>query len=532
MTGILLVAGAAGARAQDTPSAVRDPAALGVSVGSGARAWGMGGAFIAVADDGSAASWNPAGIAVLEKPEVSVVWKARDRQVFDRSPFTFQSIYGGGRNLVDQEGASAREELSSRAFDLVSAAYPMTFGSVKVVPQLSYQRAIDQGQRTETLIPTTTFSKTFIAGITTGEDRDFGVEESEEITGRTEQSGGLDVWSASVGVRPVPALSVGISLNWWRNGSVASAFEEKRRTVCQGEPGNVINETCEEQFDTSNTATATRFSGFNVNLGLLWRVGKRVRIGAVFKTPFDMQHEEEDSGSGLFALERSDYEPPPSFLAGVPTTRTSDVSRAVATETERGTVRWPRTIGVGVAFNPRPELTLSSDFTTTAWSGAVWERTLTFRNFGISPFQSQIDFEDTSTVRWPTFLPLEDSPGLEEFPESLRDQYDTYQARLGTEYVLTRRRFVVPLRAGAFLDRQYFSNGRGDPVHAWGWTVGAGLVWSFVGLDVAYVRQSTSYSLDLDFSTPDDGGRVEQQRSVRDDHIGADRIYISGVIRF
>jgi hypothetical protein len=69
-------------------------------------------------------------------------------------------------------------------------------------------------------------------------------------------------------------------------------------------------------------------------------------------------------------------------------------------------------------------------------------------------------------------------------------------------------------------------------VRAWGFTVGAGVVWSFLALDVAYVRQSTSYSLDFDFTTPDDGGRVDQQRTARDDHIGANRIYVSGIIRF
>ena len=42
-------------------------------VGSGARAMGMGGAFIATADDATAASWNPAGLIQLEKPELSKV---------------------------------------------------------------------------------------------------------------------------------------------------------------------------------------------------------------------------------------------------------------------------------------------------------------------------------------------------------------------------------------------------------------------------------------------------------------------------
>ncbi len=42
-------------------------------VGSGARALGMGNAFIAVADDATAASWNPGGLIQLGCPEVSVV---------------------------------------------------------------------------------------------------------------------------------------------------------------------------------------------------------------------------------------------------------------------------------------------------------------------------------------------------------------------------------------------------------------------------------------------------------------------------
>ena len=51
-------------------------AAQGVSLnrtGSGARAAGMGNAFIAVSDDGTAASWNPAGLAQLREAEFSLV---------------------------------------------------------------------------------------------------------------------------------------------------------------------------------------------------------------------------------------------------------------------------------------------------------------------------------------------------------------------------------------------------------------------------------------------------------------------------
>jgi long-subunit fatty acid transport protein len=47
--------------------------------GSGARAAGMGNAFIAVSADGTAASWNPAGLSQLRKPEFSLVHSTTGR---------------------------------------------------------------------------------------------------------------------------------------------------------------------------------------------------------------------------------------------------------------------------------------------------------------------------------------------------------------------------------------------------------------------------------------------------------------------
>src|SRR5947207_8864896 len=38
----------------------------------GARSLGMGGAFIGLADDASAAEANPAGLTILRKPEISI----------------------------------------------------------------------------------------------------------------------------------------------------------------------------------------------------------------------------------------------------------------------------------------------------------------------------------------------------------------------------------------------------------------------------------------------------------------------------
>jgi len=45
-------------------------------MGVGARAMGMGGAFTAVSDDASSAYWNPAGLAGIEKKELSTMYSA------------------------------------------------------------------------------------------------------------------------------------------------------------------------------------------------------------------------------------------------------------------------------------------------------------------------------------------------------------------------------------------------------------------------------------------------------------------------
>src|SRR5712692_8537083 len=67
----------------------------------GARSLGMGGAFLGLADDASAAEANPAGLTVLRKPEVSLeVRNYQEQQLFttsgtfptvERTPFTHYS---------------------------------------------------------------------------------------------------------------------------------------------------------------------------------------------------------------------------------------------------------------------------------------------------------------------------------------------------------------------------------------------------------------------------------------------------------
>lgn len=70
-----------------------------IPTGSGARAIGMGGAFTAIADDATAAWWNPAGLAQLERPEVSIVGQQRQIKsgVFKPSA---SELYSGSKDTT------------------------------------------------------------------------------------------------------------------------------------------------------------------------------------------------------------------------------------------------------------------------------------------------------------------------------------------------------------------------------------------------------------------------------------------------
>src|SRR5207249_5301279 len=52
----------------------------------GARSLGMGGAFLGLADDASAAEANPAGLTILRKPEISIEARNyQEQQLFSTS---------------------------------------------------------------------------------------------------------------------------------------------------------------------------------------------------------------------------------------------------------------------------------------------------------------------------------------------------------------------------------------------------------------------------------------------------------------
>jgi long-subunit fatty acid transport protein len=209
-------------------------------VGSGARAMGMGGAFIAIADDATAASWNPGGLIQLEKPEMSAVYRYVHRS--EDNTFTGRSEFTG-----DQSAQSSD-------LNYLSVAYPFQAGNkVKrnMIVSLNYQQLYDFNR--EWYLDKTIYKQT-------GSLYALGLAYCAQIT--------ID-------------FSVGVTINYWgdflfRNKWEQTYHQEEIFSASNGKQYPLISDH-KEEFS---------LDGWNANLGFLWRINEHWTLGGVFKSPF------------------------------------------------------------------------------------------------------------------------------------------------------------------------------------------------------------------------------------------------------
>jgi len=100
--------------------------------GAGSRAMGMGGAFIGLADDATAISWNPAGLYQLERLEASVVTQY------------YSEDYELDGGFVTMEQGN-----DTFVLNFASAAFPISMGNSSITTALAYQRQIEVFDYTE-----------------------------------------------------------------------------------------------------------------------------------------------------------------------------------------------------------------------------------------------------------------------------------------------------------------------------------------------------------------------------------------------
>jgi hypothetical protein len=210
--------------------------------GSGARAAGMGNAFIGIADDATAINWNPGGLTALEHFEASVVgaW------VTDIEEYSFTDNIG-----TDNNDDFFYDHLN---FNFLSMAYPMTLSDRKLVIAAAFQKQLDF------------FSE------------DEQADELNNYSYRYESEGGIYTANLGAGYQVLPYLSVGATANIWMGGS-ESNHEEAWDTYVQ-----------------TAYAENNNFSGFNLVLGTVFDMSAikenvPLKLGLVLKTPFDLDYD-------------------------------------------------------------------------------------------------------------------------------------------------------------------------------------------------------------------------------------------------
>jgi long-subunit fatty acid transport protein len=297
-----------------------------IPVGSGARAAGMANAFVAVADDATAASWNPAGLVQLELPEFSVVgaYSGIQERFSNQEP-----------NPDFPSGFASTQRDSNLRLNFMSAVYPAYVQNHNLAFSLSYQERLQ-------------FDRNFSADFNTFNRP---LNATRYFHADLDQNGSFSVITPSIAISLTPRFSLGVSFNLWRSSVFSqNDFETHQSSEARIYQDGVLVNT----HSTSMTERYDDFSGENLVLGLLWSPTPRWNLAVRYDTPFTgrMDYIRESSQSG------------------------TDVDGGTLTDPpvrERRSIRLPPTFALGTAVRVNDPLTLSADASWTDWDNSYVE---------------------------------------------------------------------------------------------------------------------------------------------------------------
>ncbi len=364
-------------------------------VGSGARAMGMGGAFIGVADDATAASWNPAGLVQLEKPEVSVVYSFFDRR---------QSYSSDIHPEIDTVN-----RMDAGGINYWSIAYPFELLKRNVVVSLNYQRLYDMNKEVN-------FNYTW----------DLAGDKLYDAI-KFKQKGYLYALSPAMAVQVSPNFYLGATVNFWGDYIGNNGWESTYTSTKNGilPPGAVIMK--------SRVEKDVAFDGVNAHLGFLWNINKQLTLGGVYKTAFDAKLK-----SKTFELASQNWLDVPLYWED-----SFHTSESI-------TMQMPASYGLGLSYRHSDKWTISLDVYRTEWSDFLLKDSAGNK---INPIDTKLISEgrlkDTTQVRAGTeYLFIKDKYvipvrfGLFYDPEPQTGYLDEYYGlSLGTGYARGRFAF-------------------------------------------------------------------------------------------
>ena len=285
-------------------------------VGSGARALGMGNAFIAIADDATAASWNPAGLTQLVRPELS---------------FAVESVSFAEESHLD---TSSTDKFNVTDFNYASFVYPFHVQSQidmrNMVISLSYLNLFR-------------FDKDLNL-VFNQPDSTFGGTASLIGNYELENDGALSVVATSIGVVLSAHLFVGFSFHVWNDDITGnSAFSKREFISSELDFGGGFIFPVNPLLDRNIYEVD---EGYSFVLGMQYEPTREWSIGAVFKPSYDLKLDHK-----RVVVD---------FESGIPTT--------ILDQKLNAELEFPWIVGIGIVWKPDEQLKISTDVTWTEWS--------------------------------------------------------------------------------------------------------------------------------------------------------------------
>ncbi|MBU1695158.1 MAG: hypothetical protein KKC51_14505 [Verrucomicrobia bacterium] len=513
--------------------------------GSGARALGLAGAFTAVADDATAASWNPGGLTQLERPEAS---------------FVLRSSREHDTHRVDSEAMSVgTDSFESYGLNYFSGVLPFEAGKRNFVFSINYQEAYDFTQRftadftdrssrrvgnVSQASASSTFAETYVlangeitltSDITTETVRTLDqVLASEMLTSLDfDQQGLIDAVTPAFAVELAPKLSVGAAVNFYRDDLFGqNPIRSKTTARFSGLTDSAVGIT--EQQTTSGTwhydgvahvppvgnipgfdvplpgedgvyepftdTAASRdgdrlyydgtiveenqtddLNGVNATFGVLWTVSRLLGLGFTVDLPWTAEARQQRTVSETITTYDASR------------TRVIDVRETRETETRDVEYRFPLYWAAGAVLRLSDEFYVTADISQTLWS----------------QFYFKSEGEDRLN-------PLDGTP----YGRNKID--DTWSVRGAMEYLLFLSKVEVPLRAGVAWEQR---PAVGEPDEFWHFSLGAGVSLGSeprrVILDVAYMCSLGESAL---------GSLIPGTGMTTD--VEEHQVYVSGILHF
>ena len=262
-------------------------------VNPGARSLGMGGAFIGLADDSTAAYTNPAGLAQLTRKEFSaeVRYSAFTTESVRRGRFMDAPTGYGLDTVAGLDTQETDEEITNLSF--ISFALPFERATLAFYRHelVNFSSAfVNEGQFVQTLgqtPPSQPRTSRFPPTI-------------NELDVQIDNYGFAGSWRAN------DKLLLGASLNFYRFDidSVTRRFEVDANddgTVTPEERLSVLDFSPDAEFGRLFQNGSDTDVGFN--LGLLWMPNEKFSLGAVYRRGPDFEYDFTSFNNGVLAFE-------------------------------------------------------------------------------------------------------------------------------------------------------------------------------------------------------------------------------------